>query len=125
MFLNIVHAGLKPRQEFWTVLIGARRLLCVCCLTGSYRVCVWVCRPRVDHYFPDLHHLKFEIEEGTTPDGRAVRFGYDRLEFGDFSWRGYAQMSPIQVGRLETRTGLRLQHLTDSHRWLCVLLLWP
>ncbi|XP_036961278.1 laminin subunit alpha-5 isoform X1 [Acanthopagrus latus] len=52
--------------------------------------------PRPDHYFPDLHHLKFEIEEGTTLDGRPVRFGYNPLEFKDFSWRGYAQMSPIQ-----------------------------
>uniref|UniRef100_A0A671Z1U8 Laminin subunit alpha-5 n=1 Tax=Sparus aurata TaxID=8175 RepID=A0A671Z1U8_SPAAU len=52
--------------------------------------------PRPDHYFPDLHHLKFEIEEGTTMDGRPVRFGYNPLEFKDFSWRGYAQMSPIQ-----------------------------
>lgn len=61
-----------------------------------------VCRPRVDHYFPDLHHLKFEIEEGTTLDGRPVRFGYNPLEFTDFSWRGYAQMSPIQVGAVYT-----------------------
>ncbi|KAM3618812.1 uncharacterized protein V6R79_025116 [Siganus canaliculatus] len=53
--------------------------------------------PRPDHYFPDLHHLKFEIEEGTTLDGRPVRFGYNQLEFADFSWRGYAQMSPVQT----------------------------
>uniref|UniRef100_A0A7N6B1R5 Laminin subunit alpha-5 n=1 Tax=Anabas testudineus TaxID=64144 RepID=A0A7N6B1R5_ANATE len=52
--------------------------------------------PRPDHYFPDLHHLKFEIEEGTMLDGRPVRFGYSPLEFPGFSWRGYAQMSPIQ-----------------------------
>uniref|UniRef100_A0A8D3DC26 Laminin subunit alpha-5 n=1 Tax=Scophthalmus maximus TaxID=52904 RepID=A0A8D3DC26_SCOMX len=52
--------------------------------------------PRPDHYFPDLHHLKFEIEEGTMLDGRPVRFGYDPLEFRDFSWRGYALMS-LQV----------------------------
>ncbi|XP_069382509.1 laminin subunit alpha-5 isoform X2 [Paralichthys olivaceus] len=52
--------------------------------------------PRPDHYFPDLHHLRFEIEEGTMLDGRPVRFGYDPLEFKDFSWRGYAQMTPIQ-----------------------------
>ena len=56
-------------------------------------------RPRPDHYFPDLHHLRFEIEEGTMLDGRPVRFGYDPVEFKDFSWRGYAQMTPIQVGR--------------------------
>ncbi|CAN9515277.1 unnamed protein product [Ophioblennius macclurei] len=53
--------------------------------------------PRPDHYFPDLHHLKFEIEEGTVLDGRPVRFGYDPLEFPEFSWRGYAQMSLIQT----------------------------
>ncbi|XP_045913044.1 laminin subunit alpha-5 isoform X2 [Micropterus dolomieu] len=53
--------------------------------------------PRPDHYFPDLHHLQFEIEEGTLLDGRPVRFGYNPLEFPDFSWRGYAQMSPIQT----------------------------
>ncbi|XP_043080700.1 laminin subunit alpha-5 isoform X1 [Puntigrus tetrazona] len=52
--------------------------------------------PRPDHYFPDLHHMKFEVEEGTTMDGRPVRFGYNPLEFESFSWRGYAQLSPIQ-----------------------------
>ncbi|KAM9445291.1 laminin subunit alpha-5 isoform 1-T1 [Clarias gariepinus] len=52
--------------------------------------------PRPDHYFPDLHHLKFEVEEGTTLDGRPVRFGYNPLEFEGFSWRGYAEMSIIQ-----------------------------
>ncbi|XP_028307698.1 laminin subunit alpha-5 isoform X2 [Gouania willdenowi] len=65
------------------------------------------CRPNVDglkcdlprphHYFPDLHHLKFEVEEGTMLDGRPVRFGYKQLEFPNFSWRGYALMSPIQT----------------------------
>ncbi|XP_078092838.1 laminin subunit alpha-5 isoform X1 [Mustelus asterias] len=53
-------------------------------------------KAKPDHYFPDLHHLGFEIEEGMTPEGRAVRFGFDPLEFENFSWRGYAQMSPIQ-----------------------------
>ncbi|KAM8862639.1 laminin subunit alpha-5 isoform 2-T2 [Spinachia spinachia] len=53
--------------------------------------------PRPDHYFPDLHHLRFEIEEGTMLDDRPVRFGFNPLEFTDFSWRGYAQMSPVQT----------------------------
>ncbi|XP_078071724.1 laminin subunit alpha-3 [Mustelus asterias] len=53
-------------------------------------------QPRNNHYFPDLHHLKYEIEDGTTPNGRAVRFGYDPQEFLHFSWRGYAQMSTVQ-----------------------------
>ncbi|XP_038605812.1 laminin subunit alpha-5 [Tachyglossus aculeatus] len=52
--------------------------------------------PAREHYFPDLHHLQFEVEEGRTPDGRTVRFGYNPLEFENFSWRGYAQMSPVQ-----------------------------
>ncbi|XP_067324319.1 laminin subunit alpha-5 isoform X1 [Anolis sagrei] len=53
-------------------------------------------QPAEDHYIPDLHHLKYELEEGTTLDGRPVRFGYDPLEFENFSWRGYTQMSSIQ-----------------------------
>lgn len=53
-------------------------------------------QPQKDYYLPDLHHMKFEIEDGTTPDGRSVRFGYNPLEFEGFSWRGYAQMSSIQ-----------------------------
>ncbi|XP_076991904.1 laminin subunit alpha-3 isoform X2 [Tamandua tetradactyla] len=53
-------------------------------------------RPESNYYFPDLHHMKYEIEDGTTPNGRDVRFGFDPLEFPDFSWRGYAQMTSIQ-----------------------------
>ncbi|XP_051832660.1 laminin subunit alpha-5 [Antechinus flavipes] len=52
--------------------------------------------PARDHYLPDLHHIRFELEEGSTPDGRPVRFGYNPLEFENFSWRGYAQMTPVQ-----------------------------
>ncbi|CAL8370062.1 unnamed protein product [Lota lota] len=52
--------------------------------------------PRVDHYFPDLHHMRVEVEEGSMLDGRPVRFGFDPLEFEGFSWKGYAQMSSIQ-----------------------------
>ncbi|XP_034151886.1 laminin subunit alpha-5 isoform X3 [Esox lucius] len=96
--------------------------------------------PRPDHYFPDLHHLKFEIEEGTMLDGRPVRFGYNPLEFEGFSWRGYAQMSPVQskvvvqvsvsspdlfqiVLRYVNRGGLdmrgRVFVLEDSKNFLC------
>ncbi|XP_073347774.1 laminin subunit alpha-3-like [Pagrus major] len=52
--------------------------------------------PAPSYYFPTLHQLKFEIEDGTTPNARPVRFGYDPREFPDFSWRGYAVMSPAQ-----------------------------
>ncbi|XP_062987370.1 laminin subunit alpha-3 [Elgaria multicarinata webbii] len=52
--------------------------------------------PRKNYYFPNLHHMKFEVEDGTSPNGRGIRFGYDPQEFPGFSWRGYAQMSSIQ-----------------------------
>ncbi|XP_012581235.1 PREDICTED: laminin subunit alpha-3 [Condylura cristata] len=53
-------------------------------------------RPENNYYFPDLHHMKYEIEDGNTPSGKELRFGFDPLEFPEFSWRGYAQMTPIQ-----------------------------
>ncbi|XP_062413741.1 laminin subunit alpha-3-like isoform X1 [Pungitius pungitius] len=52
--------------------------------------------PAPSYYFPTLHQLRFEVEDGTTPNARPVRFGYDPQEFPDFSWRGYAVMSPAQ-----------------------------
>ncbi|KAM3866222.1 laminin subunit alpha-3-like [Diretmus argenteus] len=52
--------------------------------------------PAPSYYFPTLHQLKFEVEDGTTPNARPVRFGYDPQEFPEFSWRGYAVMSPAQ-----------------------------
>ncbi|KAG7214822.1 hypothetical protein INR49_010714 [Caranx melampygus] len=52
--------------------------------------------PAPNYFFPSLHQLKFEIEDGTTPNARPVRFGYNPQEFPDFSWRGYAVMSPAQ-----------------------------
>uniref|UniRef100_A0A2K6FCC1 Laminin subunit alpha 3 n=1 Tax=Propithecus coquereli TaxID=379532 RepID=A0A2K6FCC1_PROCO len=57
------------------------------------KACQW---PENNYYFPDLHHMKYEIEDGTTPDGRDLRFGFDPLEFPEFSWRGYAQMTSVQ-----------------------------
>ncbi|OXB53471.1 hypothetical protein ASZ78_007667, partial [Callipepla squamata] len=52
--------------------------------------------PEKNYFFPDLHHMKFEIEDGTTVKGKEIRFGYDPEEFPSFSWRGYARMSSIQ-----------------------------
>ncbi|XP_032317404.1 laminin subunit alpha-5 isoform X1 [Camelus ferus] len=52
--------------------------------------------PARDHFLPDLHHLRLELEEAATPEGHAVRFGFNPLEFENFSWRGYAQMAAIQ-----------------------------
>ncbi|XP_075126694.1 laminin subunit alpha-3 isoform X1 [Leptodactylus fuscus] len=53
-------------------------------------------QPKPQYYVPDLHQMKFEIEDGTTASGRPVRFGYNSQEFPGFSWCGYAQMSSIQ-----------------------------
>ncbi|XP_011911519.1 PREDICTED: laminin subunit alpha-3 isoform X1 [Cercocebus atys] len=53
-------------------------------------------RPENNYYFPDLHHMKYEIEDGSTPSGRDLRFGFDPLAFPGFSWRGYAQMTSVQ-----------------------------
>uniref|UniRef100_I3JTQ2 Laminin subunit alpha 3 n=1 Tax=Oreochromis niloticus TaxID=8128 RepID=I3JTQ2_ORENI len=53
--------------------------------------------PAPGYYFPTLHQLRFEVEDGTSPNSRPVRFGYSSQEFPDFSWRGYAVMSPAQV----------------------------
>ncbi|KAI4905522.1 hypothetical protein NFI96_000699 [Prochilodus magdalenae] len=52
--------------------------------------------PELNFYLPTLHHLKFEVEAGITPNARQVRFGYDPQEFPQFSWRGYAVLTPAQ-----------------------------
>ncbi len=86
-----------PKCNQWVTGKSTYRCSSVQFVWGSVMTLVCLFRPRLDHYFPDLHHMKFEVEEGTTMDGRPVRFGYNPLEFESFSWRGYAQMSPIQV----------------------------
>uniref|UniRef100_A0A452HN43 Laminin subunit alpha-5 n=1 Tax=Gopherus agassizii TaxID=38772 RepID=A0A452HN43_9SAUR len=61
---------------------------CRCDVGGSIGP---ACEARTGACHCSCHH-----RAGTTLDGRAVRFGYNPLEFENFSWRGYAQMSPIQ-----------------------------
>lgn len=78
----------------WTSPWG---LPCPDCVTATLTALA-VARPARGHYLPDLHHLRLELEEAATPEGHAVRFGFNPLEFEGFSWRGYAQMTPIQVG---------------------------
>ncbi|XP_077991288.1 laminin subunit alpha-5-like [Glandiceps talaboti] len=65
-----------------------------------------VCKPRINgrtcdrpldvHFFPDLYHMKYEIEDGRAPRDKPVRFGFSELDFPGFSWRGYAVMSSLQ-----------------------------
>ncbi len=73
-----------------------------------FLIFTYLVRPVPSYYFPTLHQLKFEVEDGTTPNARPVRFGYNPQEFPDFSWRGYAVMSPAQVS-------------THSHQYLDTL----
>ncbi|EHH19538.1 hypothetical protein EGK_02217, partial [Macaca mulatta] len=72
-------------------------------------------RPVRDHYLPDLHHLRLELEEAATPEGHAVRFGFNPLEFENFSWRGYAQMAPVQT---QPRIVARLNLTSPDLFWL-------
>ncbi|MEQ2239068.1 hypothetical protein ILYODFUR_000794, partial [Ilyodon furcidens] len=66
---------------------------CQCRKNVTGRTCA---EPVPGYYFPSLHQLKFEVEDGTTPNARPVRFGFNSQEFPEFSWRGYAIMSPAQ-----------------------------
>lgn len=82
--------------------------------------------------------MKYEVEDGVLPNARSVRFGYDPRQFPDFSWRGYAVMSPAQVSspaewlRLSISTlrklSCRLLFLTSDgsrlHRELIRFLFW-
>ncbi|XP_012943161.1 laminin subunit alpha isoform X2 [Aplysia californica] len=52
--------------------------------------------PITGHFVPSLHQYKFEVEDGTTPEGARIRYGYDTRIFPDFSWRGYAVLTQIQ-----------------------------
>nr|KAG5701572.1 hypothetical protein BaRGS_024822 [Batillaria attramentaria] len=85
---------------------------CMCNMGGSQSpVCNKLtgqcqCRPRVtgqtcdrpiqSHFYPDLHQLKLEVEDGVTPEGARIRYGYDNRIFPDYSWRGYAILTDIQ-----------------------------
>jgi len=67
------------------------------CLCQS-RVNGRTCRePLKTHFFPTLYQMQHEAEDGRTPSGTAVRFAYNESEFRDFSWKGYAVFSQLQV----------------------------
>ncbi|XP_070555377.1 laminin subunit alpha-like [Ptychodera flava] len=65
-----------------------------------------VCKPRINgrrcdspldvHFFPDLYHVKYEVEDGYGPRNKPVRFGFSEIDFPGYSWRGYAIMSALQ-----------------------------
>ncbi|KAJ8306111.1 hypothetical protein KUTeg_016656 [Tegillarca granosa] len=53
-------------------------------------------RPESLHFYPTLHQFVYEIEDGYTPEGTPVRYGFDQTVFPDFSWRGYAVLTQVQ-----------------------------
>ncbi|XP_075825390.1 laminin subunit alpha-3 isoform X2 [Microtus pennsylvanicus] len=71
-------------------------------------------RPENNHYFPDLHHMKHEAEDGAGPNGRDLRFGFDPLVFPEFSWRGYAMMTSAQ-NEVRIRLTARKSNLSLFH----------
>ncbi|XP_055084301.1 laminin subunit alpha-3-like isoform X1 [Periophthalmus magnuspinnatus] len=75
--------------------------------------------PAPNYYLPSLHHLKFELEDGTTPNARPVRFGYDPEVFPDYSWRGYASMSPAQN---EVKVSVHVDPRDESPQFFRVVL---
>lgn len=83
-------------------------------------------RPERNYFFPDLHHMKFEIEDGATVEGGKIRFGYDPQEFPSFSWRGYALMSSIQVSWYFTQDfGVKMKtKVHGTYVFIAVLCMW-
>ncbi|KAL6049169.1 hypothetical protein STEG23_034897, partial [Scotinomys teguina] len=71
-------------------------------------------RPENNHYFPDLHHMKHEVEDGAGPNGRDLQFGFDPMVFPEFSWRGYALMTMVQ-NEVRIRLTVRRSNLSLFH----------
>lgn len=64
---------------------------------SKYPILYVFCSPTDLHYIPSLHQFIYEIEDGYTPDGSRIRYGFDETIFPDFSWRGYAILNYVQV----------------------------
>jgi laminin alpha 3/5 len=58
-------------------------------------------QPEVGYYIPDLHQLKFEIEDGLAKN-KQVRYSFDEQLFPKFSWKGYVHLNKVMV-KLESR----------------------
>jgi laminin alpha 3/5 len=86
---------------------------CRCALGGSlHSICdkqtgQCVCRPSIvgrecnqpafGHYFPTLHQLQYELEDGLTAKHQTpVRYEFDSSQFENFSWKGYVRYSSLQ-----------------------------
>ncbi len=48
-------------------------------------------------YYPSLHHISVEVEDGKTADRKPVEYGFDLNMFPSYSWKGYVNFLPEQV----------------------------
>ncbi|KAK3929045.1 Laminin subunit alpha [Frankliniella fusca] len=60
---------------------------CICHPRIQGRTCN---EPILHHYFPTLHHLQYEAEDGLSPSGDTVRYRWETNAFANYSWKGYA-----------------------------------
>lgn len=54
------------------------------------------------HYFPTLHQFSYEAEDSRTPEYTPVRYGFDEKFFPEYSWKGYAVFSQLQVNNFSS-----------------------
>ena len=50
-------------------------------------------QPEIGHFVPDLHQLRFEIENGYGKNQKPVRYGFDNDQFANFTWKGYVNLN--------------------------------
>ena len=48
-----------------------------------------------------LFQYQFEAEDSYLENGERVRYGFDKHKFYDYSFRGYAELSDIQVSQTQ------------------------
>ena len=48
-----------------------------------------------------LLQYQFEVEDFYLENGERVRYGFDKHKFYDYSFRGYAELSDIQVSQTQ------------------------
>lgn len=71
------------------------------------------------HYFPTLYQHLYEMEDGETPSGGAIRYGFDENVFPEYLWKGYAIFSKIQVRLLSGFPLLESVFLTYTFSFVC------
>ena len=51
--------------------------------------------PEIGYYVPDLHQLRYEIENGYAKNGKPVRYDFDSGLFANFTWKGYVHLNKV------------------------------